>query len=287
MKIFKIISLLAITTLFFTACNQDKVAQLEKENQSLKASAAKKDSSINKMLASFNQIQSNLREIKKREGFIELNASNEDKSSEDIGKSIDEDVKSISNLMKQNQALVQELNKDLNESKVEIDGFKNIVANLNDRVQSKNKEIASLNEQLKDKKIKIGQLYFSVDSLKFENKAKAEEIEEKIDELNTGYYAIGTFKELRDKNVITKEGGFLGLGKTEDLKDDFNTDYFSKVDIRKQQSFLIYANKAEVVTNHPKGSFEIKGADGKADSLVVTDPEAFWKATKYLVIKVD
>lgn len=287
MKTFKIISLLAIAAVVLSSCNQDKIAELEKENQSLKASAAKKDSSINKMLASFNQIQSNLREIKKREGFIELNASDEDRSSEDIGKSIDEDVKSISNLMKQNQALVQELNRDLNQSQIKIEGFKSIVANLNDRVQSKNKEIASLNEQLKDKKIKIGQLYYSVDSLTFENKAKEEVIEKKIDELNTGYYAIGTFKELRDKNVITKEGGFLGLGKTEDLKDDFNTNYFSKVDIRKQQSFLIYADKAEVVTNHPKGSYEIKGADGKADSLIVTNPEAFWKATKYLVIKVD
>ncbi|MEQ8625452.1 MAG: hypothetical protein RJQ00_03450 [Vicingaceae bacterium] len=287
MKIFKIICLLTISVFFLSSCNQDKIAELEKENQSLKASAAKKDSSINKMLASFNQIQSNLREIKKREGFIELNASDEDRSSEDIGKIIDEDVKSISNLMKQNQALVQELNRDLNQSQIKIEGFKSIVANLNDRVQSKNKEIASLNEQLKDKKIKIGQLYYSVDSLTFENKAKEEVIEEKIDELNTGYYAIGTFKELRDKNVITKEGGFLGFGKTEDLKDDFNTNYFSKVDIRKQQSFLIYADKAEVVTNHPKGSYEIKGADGKADSLIVTNPEAFWKATKYLVIKVD
>ena len=287
MNIFKIISFLAITTFILSSCNQDKLAELEKENQSLRASAAKKDSSINKMLASFNQIQSNLREIKKREGYIELNASNEDRSTEDIGKSIDEDVKSISNLMKQNQDLVQELNKELNQSKVKIDGFKNIVANLNERVQSKNKEIASLNEQLKDKKIKIGQLYYSVDSLTYENKAKEELIEDKIDELNTGYYAIGTFKELRDKNVITKEGGFLGLGKTEDLKDDFNTNYFSKVDIRKQHSFLIYADKAELITNHPQDSYEIKGANGKADSLLVTNPEAFWKATKYLVIKVD
>jgi len=287
MKIVKVFSLLVISAYMLTACNQDKVANLEKENQSLKETAAKKDSSINKMLASFNQIQTNLKEIKKREGYIELNASNKERSSEDIGNSINNDVKSISNLMKQNQALVQELNKDLGQSKVKIDGFKKIVANLNDRVQSKNKEISSLNDQLKEKKIKIGQLYYYVDSLTFANQEKAGKIEEKIDELNTGYYAIGTFKELRDKNVITKEGGFLGLGKTEDLKDDFNTEYFSKVDIRKQKAFLIYADKAEVVTNHPKGSFEIKGKDGRADSLVVTNSEAFWKATKYLVIKVN
>lgn len=287
MKILKVASLIALTIMMLTACNQDKLAKLEKENKSLKDLAAKKDSSINKMLASFNQIQTNLKEIKKREGYIALNTSNSEKSSEDIGSSINEDVASISNLMKQNQALVQELNKDLGQSKLRIDGFKKIVANLNDRVQSKNKEIASLNEQLKEKKIKIGQLYYFVDSLTYANKEKALEIEDKLDELNTGFYAIGTFKELREKNVITKEGGFLGLGKTEDLKDNFNTDYFSKVDIRKQKAFLIYADKAEVVTNHPKGSFEIKGEDGRADSLVVTDPEAFWKATKYLVIKVN
>ncbi len=287
MKALKSIIVFTSISIFLISCNTDKVSDLEKENNALKASTVQKDSSINKMLATFTQIQSNLREIKKREGIIEVKASSIDNTTKDIGKTINEDVESISELMKQNQNLVQSLNQDLNNSKVEIKGFKEIIANLNTRVKDKNKEIESLNNELREKKIKIGQLYYAVDSLSFANQTIEGELEEKIDQINEGYFAIGTFKELRDKNVITKEGGFLGLGKTEDLKDNFNTEYFSKIDIRKQKSFLIYADKAEVVTNHPASSYKFMGKKGKADSLVVTNPEAFWKSTKYLVINVN
>ena len=87
--------------------------------------------------------------------------------------------------------------------------------------------------------------------------------------------------------MLTKEGGFLGIGKNEELKDDFNKDYFSKIDIREQKSFLLYAKKAELITTHPKSSYEFMGADNKVDSLVIKDSEAFWNASKYLVILLE
>ena len=86
---------------------------------------------------------------------------------------------------------------------------------------------------------------------------------------------------------MTKEGGFLGLGKQEALKDGFNTEYFSIIDKTKTKSFLIYSKKAELVTNHPKGSYKFIGDDKRIDSLVITDPDSFWKASKYMVVLVD
>ncbi|MFB1022773.1 MAG: hypothetical protein QMC40_08460, partial [Vicingaceae bacterium] len=59
-----------LTLLAFTACNQDKIDQLNKEKSELTTLSSSQEQSIESMLASFNQIQENLNEIKTREGII-------------------------------------------------------------------------------------------------------------------------------------------------------------------------------------------------------------------------
>ncbi|MAC96575.1 MAG: hypothetical protein CMC96_13860 [Flavobacteriales bacterium] len=277
---------LIVLTLGFSACNEEEVKQLESEKSELKAESSEKDSLINEMLGAFNEIQANLNQIRAKEEGIELKAANAEGSSEDIRSAINDDVKRISELMRENEMMIDNLNKRMKSARIELSEFKKLVNNLNQEVKAKNEQIAELNRILSDKELKIESLYFRVDSLEISNEIKDKEIKEKVDEMNVGYYAYGSFKELRDQNVITKEGGFLGLGKNETLKDDFNKEYFSKIDIRKQRSFLIYADEAKLITPHPEGSYELHG-ENKVDSLVVTNPEEFWRATKYLVILID
>jgi chromosome segregation ATPase len=284
MKHLRFIPLIAVIA-FLMACNQDRIKQLEEENAQLKVNSTQKDSSLEDMLASFNQIQENLDEIKKREGLIRVRASEE--VTEDLAGNINKDIAQISELMQKNEALIKGLNKKLAQSGRKNSEFSKMVENLNEQLLGKNQEIAQLNKQLQEKQVKIGQLYFSIDSLNFSNRQKEIQLEDKIDQLNVAYYAYGTFKELKEKNVLTKEGGFLGLGKNEELKNDFNKEYFSKIDIREQKSFLIYAEKAELITNHPSGSYEFKGKEGKVDSLVITNVEDFWRSSRYMVIVVD
>ena len=71
------------------------------------------------------------------------------------------------------------------------------------------------------------------------------------------------------------------------MKDQFNDNYFTEIDVREQKSFLIYAEKAELITNHPTNSYKLMGMESRVDSLLITDPEEFWKASKYLVIVID
>lgn len=275
-----------LSLIYCTACNQEEVKQLEDEKSELQEEATQKDSLINEMLGAFNEIQANLNQIRAKEEGIELKAANYEGDPEDIRAVINEDVNRISELMRKNEVMIEDLNKRMKSARIELAEFKKLVDNLNREVKRKNEQIAELNRILGDKELTIDSLYFTVDSLAISNQQKDNEIKEKVDEINEGFYAYGTFQELRDQNVITKEGGFLGLGKSETLKDDFNKEYFSKVDIRKQRSFLIYADKAELITPHPKGSYKFYGED-KMDSLVVTNPDEFWRATKYLVILVD
>ncbi|MFB1022906.1 MAG: hypothetical protein QMC40_09135, partial [Vicingaceae bacterium] len=243
------------------------------------------EQSLDSMLASFHQIQENLNEIKTREGIIRIEANGEDTAN--VAEKISSDIEAINQLMKENEGMIKKLNGKLRNSNIKMSQLKRLINSLNGQLDKKNGEISTLNQQLKNKKILIGQLYFKNDSLTYAHKVTGQKLENTIDEMNEAFYAYGTYQELKEKNVLTIEGGFLGIGKNKELKDDFNQDYFSKVDKRLQKSFLLYAKKAKIITNHPSNSYEIMGDDGTVDSLVIKDIDAFWNASKYLVIVVD
>jgi hypothetical protein len=280
-----ILYFLFISILATTACNQDKIDNLNKENSELSTLSQSQEESIEDMLGSFNEIQENLNEIKKRQGIIRIEANGE--NSGNVAENISADIDAINALMKKNEEMITGLNGKLRNSNIKMAQFERLIKNLNGQVDTKNQEIAYLNQQLTDKKILIGQLYFKNDSLKYEKQVTEKKLENTIDKMNEVYYAYGTYKELKEKNVLTKEGGFLGIGQNKELKDNFNQEYFSKVDKRLQTSFLLYAKKAKLITTHPSESYEIMGSEGSVDSLVIKDVDAFWNASKYLVIVVD
>jgi chromosome segregation ATPase len=283
-----------LSALLVFSCNLEEMEKLDQENEELNSQLDERDSSITLMLSSFNEIQENLNEIKRREGVIKINSADEVEGEGDVADNILADIETINSLMKENEVLIEKLQSQLKqaqrqagESDRKMQEFRKLINSLNQQIDFKNQEIAELNQVLESKNQELGVLYFKVDSLNFSNKQKEETIEQQVDEMNVAYYAYGTYKELKEKNVLTKEGGFLGLGKEEQLKNNFNRDYFSKIDIRKQKSFLIYADNAELITTHPKNSYEFKGDDDKIDSLIIKDPKAFWEASRYLVIVID
>lgn len=205
---------------------------------------------------------------------------------QDLRENIRQDIQQIEELMAKNNQELEVLKKRLSSSNVKIAEFQKLINNLKEELAFKNQQVETLRGLLNEKNLEIGKLYFALDSLTFANEMKDQKILDQEETINTAYYAYGTYKELKEKNVLTKEGGFLGLGRKEDLKNNFNKEYFSKIDKREQKSFLIYAKKAELVTNHPDGSYEFRGEKG-IDSLVILDADKFWRASKYCVIVVD
>ena len=68
--------------------------------------------------------------------------------------------------------------------------------------------------------------------------------------------------------------------------DDFNKDYFTKIDIRVTKVIKLYSKKAELKTSHPAGSYTLdKDAQGQY-TLRITNPQSFWSVSRYLVIVV-
>lgn len=282
MKAFLSVSIISV---FLFACQPNDSKSVDQKAENMEDKIANSDSTIDAMLKAFNDIQENLLEIKVREGKIQIESSEIDKDNPQ--EQIIADIQILNNLMMENEIKLKQLNQSLGQSKSKNSEFRRLILNLNKQLEEKNKEIYSLNEELKLKQLEIEGLYFRLDSSGYENTVLETELDNKINELNRAFYTYGTSKELIEKNVISKEGGFFGLGKSKNLKDQFNDNYFTEIDVREQKSFLIYAEKAELITNHPTNSYKLMGMESRVDSLLITDPEEFWKASKYLVIVID
>ncbi len=70
------------------------------------------------------------------------------------------------------------------------------------------------------------------------------------------------------------------------LKDDFNDEYFTQIDITKASSITLQGKKPHFVTSHPVKSYELVEM-GNITQLKIIDASEFWKISKYLVVIVD
>ena len=285
----KKIALIIATCTMLYGCTDYKsqVEILTKEKQDLTAEAAFKDSTIHQFVEGFNEIESNLQTIQQKQNIINSNTQNSElKTTSKIR--ITESIQAINALMDENRQKVADLNKKLKTYRGRVAEFQKMMTNLNDQIAAKDQELSQLNEQLLALNAKVDNLNVSVDTLTAQGFQKSGVIESQTVALRQAYYTTGTSKELVGKQVITKEGGFLGLGKSKELKPDFNSAAFTSIDITKTQRISIEAKDAELVTNHPSDSYTIERSENKdVKDLLITDPDKFWKSSKYLVVVVD
>ena len=278
--------LIALAALVLGSCNQVEIAKLESEKAALKSEieqlnfiSEQKDSTFNDFVKDLNDIERNLEEIKQREKGLTSKKIGKGDISSSVKDRIIDDISVINELLISNRKKISGLNKKLKDANLDNSEFEKLLKNLESNVEKKDQEIAGLRENLANANDALAAL----NDLYIESVMEAEARQE---ELNKGYYAFGTFKELRDNNVLSKEGGVIGLGATKTLKDDFNKGYFKQVDISQTDNIKLFSPKAKVVTQHPSDSYKLELVDGNYE-LKITKEESFWSVSKYLVVITD
>lgn len=283
----KKIIIVAASVLLVSACNNTSSEEPEKNpladslsnvNSELNTKLSEKEAALQDFINAFNEIQDNLNQIKEKEKILTQNTANGDVKSKEA--SIKEDIQAIYDLLNKNKMRIASLNKKLKDANIKTESLEKMVANLQAMIDEKDKEIEALKDKIEALNIELSNLQTSYQELAQENEVKTEK-------LYTAYYAIGTAKELKEKSVITKEGGFIGIGKATKLKDDFNKDYFTKIDITKVVSIPINAKSAKILTTHPTSSYKIIGDKKHVDRIEILNPDEFWGASKFLVIIVE
>jgi regulator of replication initiation timing len=196
-------------------------------------------------------------------------------------------------LLLDTRSKLDDVRKKLGKSNFKVEELEKMVNHLTQQLEEKDREIASLKAELENMNIEITALTMDVGNLKQQNAEKETLIKDqegvindKITELNTAYYVVGTKKDLKDNNIITAEGGFIGIGKNKKLKQDFNDKFFTKIDITKTTQIPIPGKKPKIITNHPTESYKISG-EGDSAILEIINANSFWKSSKYLVVVID
>ena len=291
MKNYSILFLVAVVAL--GACQQKKIDRMQSVQDSITHAVLEKDSAILDFVATMNEIQENLDSIKQIQEIVKIDAGNNNELKRRTKDQIIDDIQVINNLLQKNKEMVAQLQKKMGASDVKAAELQKAIILLNRQIEQKDAEIASLNEQLEKLNVDMAGLNTRLKTVQEENTQKDEVIREKMQamekqtsEMNTAYYAFGTVKELVQNEVIEKTGGILGIGRTLKMKKDFNKQYFTQVDIRDLKTLQLFVKKAQLVTTHPAGSYHFEG-EKPIESLVIDDPQEFWKTSKYLIIAIN
>ncbi len=277
--------------IFLVTCKSDindspEYKKLLSERDSLAGLVSADVSQINQFISDMNDIQENLNRIKEAEKIVSVNANNPEQAMSAKDR-INQDMQFIHDLLQQNKKTIEDLKRKLKKSNSRITELEKMLTFLEQQIKAKDEEIAELKARLEQMNIKIDYLTKNIDSLNIENAQNQEIIAQKTEELNTAYYVIGSKKELTQNQIITKEGGFVGIGKIEKLRDDFNKDYFTKIDITQVSEIPINSANAKILTSHPTGTYKIELSGKSVDKIVISDKKAFWSVSKYLVILVE
>lgn len=281
----KIIYLIALLPLAFGCGNGNKEGVLSAEDSLTAITGGQQvrihnqDSSIQSFILGFNEIQDNLDAIKEKEKMVTA-SSKDAETRKTKEEQIVADIQAMYDLMNKNKQRLASMRKKFNDSNKKNEELEKFITRLTTDIETKDAEINDLKTQLEKLNVEMATLNTNYVEATQESAVKTEK-------LNTAFYAFGTAKELIKNGVLTKEGGFIGLGKIQKMKDDFNKNYFIKVDASATNEIILGAKKAKLVTTHPSGSYKIVGADGKAEKLVISNAEDFWSASKYLVIVVE
>lgn len=261
----------------------------EKENtqqDSLMRVINQRDNEINDMVSTLNDIQEGLKQINEAEGRVTVEQTNPEG---DNKQAIIENIAFIQRTMQLNRELIARLRQQLKSntaagSKLRA-SMETAINNLQTQLAEKDKQIEELKKELEQKDIHIAEqtqqintLNQNVNDLNAQNEEKARDIAARDKEMNTAWYVFGTKKELKNQKIL-QNGDVL-------RSNQFNKDYFTRVDIRVDKIIKLYSKSARLLTTHPAGSYSLDKDSKGQYTLRITNPQQFWSVSRYLVIMV-
>lgn len=192
-------------------------------------------------------------------------------------------------ILQQQRERLDILEKKLKDNNAYAGKMQKTIAALKQQLEEKDQAIIKLSEELEQRNFQIEELKDNVDNLNVQvaeleedSKAKQDEIDEKVNQMNEAYVFIGDKDALKKAGLI--EGGSL-LKKSKLNTSNIDKKLFKKVDIRNVKSFQIPDSKPEVLTQMPAGSYEIKKTGNNSSELTITDPARFWGVSRFLIIR--
>ncbi len=264
---------------------EKQVSMLENQSQKFSEQLTHRDSVINEWVTTFDQIEKDLSVVKDQQQIIKLKSSDRE-FTEERKQQVLRDIEYINTLLDQNKTKIASLNAQLIKSGGSLKILQDKIAELEEMMITRENEINELKSALAKKDFEIEELNVRMADMQVTILKKDEEISQQINSMNRAFLVSGTFRELKEKGLVIKDGGFLGIGKKESLVKDFVDTLFAQVNITETLKIPVNSKIVKLITDHPASSYElIPDKENKIAYIEIKDPYQFWKLSKYAVVE--
>lgn len=292
----QILSIAAIFAIMLglTSCveNSGKYKAMQARLDSLQVNYNAQSAELDEVFATINEIEEGLSSIRETENILTVQTADGMTVTKGSKAQLKKDIEAIQGAIDNYQ---QEIEKLKNNNRIQSEQFKKRLAAMQQELQEKSGIIEKISKQLKEKDAtikkqnkQIATLGEAVATLKEEVTNLNDEgiklrnaLADQEEEIYSVYYIVGTKAELIEAGVMTKGGLF----KSAKVSYQSEKDAFIKIDLREIAAINTNSSKAKVMSIHPKGTYSFVENDGEM-TLEISDPQAFWEQTKYLVIQV-
>ncbi len=213
-KVVTVLSL-ALVVMAFASCNthQEELDAAIKKNDSLSLMLQNKDNELDSLFATLNEIEENLAAVNSRYNTVqELRRANIE-GQPNLKSQISAQIKDIENLMAANKQKIASLQSKINSDTKEGTRLQELVSRQEERIAAQESQIAQLLTELENNKVIIKKLNEDVSELTASNEQKDQYIKQQTAEANRAWYVVGTYKDLNEAGIVSKAGGFIGIGR--------------------------------------------------------------------------
>lgn len=278
---------LAMVATVFTACYQKERDALLKANDSLISVIDAKDTEMDSLYATLNQIEENLANINNSYNDVQKLRQSNKEGQTNVKSQIKSHLANIESMMAENKRKIANLQAQLSQKGKKNTELQELVDRQAARIAEQEARIAELLSELEANKATIAKLNKDITELSAANQEKQQYIDNQTTEANRAYYIVGSYKDLRDAGIVNKEGGFIGIGRRQGTLNDMALERFTEIDRTKVTTITVNMRKAQVISKHPENSYELVMDENDSRTVAylrILNPAKFWEQTRYLVI---
>lgn len=292
----KNICILTIASLVaLQACNVEnssKYKALEARLDSLQGDYINTNESLEEAFLTINEVEKVISSIRESEKVLMLQSNDQLNIPQSAEEKIKSDVEAIKESIKRYQDEIAKLQRDnrfrsaqfskrLAAMQQELKNKESIISELYSQIEQKNIQLSHKTKQIASLDKLVSNLKTDVNKLSAEGAELKSKITNQERELRSAYYIVGTKKELIETGVMTKGGLF----KSSKVSYQAEKNSFVAIDYLEISQINTNAKKAKILSIHPEDTYNLEEIDDEV-ILTITNPEAFWEQTKYLVIQV-
>ena len=280
-----IISVIVGTIFLLQKNHKEALNKIALENNDLSSQLNERDSLISEWVTAFDEIEKDLNLMRDKEQLLEVK-SDDKEFNKNKKEEILEDIQFINSLLESNKKKIESLNSRLKKSGIKIAGLQRKINELENSLNVRDSSINELKTVLADRDFQINHLNERMGDMEVRINQQEVFIDLQTNEMNKAYLAYGSYRELKDKGVITKDGGFLWIGQEKTLMENFSDKNFTEINIMETKTIPVHSKKVELITDHPQGSYDfVKDSTQAIAYLEIKDPLEFWKISKYAVLE--